>query len=129
MPFEKFTEIRRSHMAKVSISPTGMISFSDGAKRRFGLKDYDFCILYYDKDSKKIGIELTKEEHADGAINLRKRTTGAYIAAKSFVDFFNLGFTNTMIFHLERDEKSGYLIIDLNKGKKRMKKKDAGMNE
>ena len=45
MAFEKFKQTGRSYASKVSISPRGMISFTDGARHRFGLDKYDllFC--------------------------------------------------------------------------------------
>ena len=120
MAFIKFTEHGRSYEAKASISQTGMISFSDGARKRFIMDDKGMCVLYYDPDTKKIGIELTSDKTAEGARRIRLRNTGADIAAKGFLQFFNICVKETMLYTLELDDNTGYLVIDMSKGKARM---------
>ncbi len=119
MPFVKFTEPRRSYVAKASLSRLGMISLSDGARRRFKLDDYGSCCLYYDEDTRTIGIELVKDKNCEGAMKIRlRKTTGADIAAKSFIEFFDIGVKETMTFPIDRDDTTGMLVIELNEGRK-----------
>ncbi|MBV9868019.1 MAG: hypothetical protein JO316_21900 [Abitibacteriaceae bacterium] len=119
MPFIKYTETGRSFAPKVSINRTGLISFSDGARKRFNLDAYQFCVLYYEPETYRIGIELTNDGKAEGIKRLRLRSTGADIAAKSFVDFFALPLKGTTICDLSKDEDSGLLTFDLSRGKVR----------
>ncbi len=65
MAFIKFTEHGRSFAPRASISRTGTLSFSYGARNRH-LADYKFCVLYYDPDTRRIGIELTNDDNAEG---------------------------------------------------------------
>ncbi|MBW3622847.1 MAG: hypothetical protein KY468_05490 [Armatimonadetes bacterium] len=116
MPFVKYIETGRSFASKASVSKTGLISFNDGARRRFLMDEFDFCVLYYDKETRKIGIELTKDENAEGARKLRKRTTGADVAAKSFIDFFQIPLQGTTMCDAEADEDSNLIVLDLKKG-------------
>ena len=90
MAFVRFTEVNKSFVARVSISPRGMLNFTDGARKRYHLDEYDFCVLYYDKDAQIIGVELTKDEQAEGAIKIRKRITGADLGIKNFLDYFGI---------------------------------------
>lgn len=62
MAFVRFTEVNKSFVARVSISPRGMLNFTDGARKRYHLDSYDFYVLYYDNDARIIGVELTKDE-------------------------------------------------------------------
>jgi hypothetical protein len=119
MAFIKFTEGGRSYAAKASLSKSGMLSISDGARRRFHLDDFGFCVLYYDPDTNRIGVELTANKESDGARRIRFRPTGADVAAKSFVDFFGIDARETKTYQVEQDEESGMLTIDLNQGKTR----------
>lgn len=122
MAFVKFTEHGRSYTSRASISKNGMLSFSDGARRRFGMDERGMCVLYYDADTRRIGIEFTDNESAEGARRIRLRSTGADVAAKSFVEYFNIGVRETMLFSVERDEETGLAVIDLESGRKRIKK-------
>lgn len=124
MAFIKFTEHGRSYAAKASISKNGMLSFSDGARKRFEMDKSRFCILYYDPETKRIGIEFTTDKNAEGARKIRFRSTGADVAAKSYVDFFDIGIKETMLFPIEKDNDTGYAIIELSKGKPRLKKQE-----
>jgi len=126
MAFIKFTEHGRSYSAKVSISRNGMLSFSDGARKRFEMDKLAICVLYYDPDTRRIGVEFTADEKAEGARKIRLRSTGADVAAKSFVEFFNIGVQETTIFPLERDEDTGLAVIDLDSGKRRVSRKAKG---
>lgn len=116
MAFIKFTERGKSYAAKATISKAGMLSFSDGAKRRYRMGDYQYCVLYYDPDTKRIGIELTNNTEAEGARKIRHRDTGCDVSAKAFLEYFNIGYRKTTRFELERDEDSGMLVINLTNG-------------
>ena len=123
MPFIKYTEKGRSYAARTSISKTGMLSFSDGACKRFKMGDYKFVVLYYDPDTQRVGVELTNDEQAEGVKKLRHRATGADVAAKSFVDFFNIGVRATTTYEVGKDDESGLVVVDLQTGKQRAVRK------
>lgn len=119
MAFVKFTETGKSFAARASISPRGMISLNDGARRKFSLDSFNFAVLYYDAEKKLVGIELTNNENTEGAIKIRLRTTGADLAAKSFIDFFEISPTVTTMYSVTGGEQENWILIDLNSGKER----------
>ncbi len=95
---------------------------------KFHLDKYQNCVLYYDENTKRIGIELTQDENAKGIKSLRIRqpkggeAAGADISAKSFLDFFGIGVTSTTIYPVAQDPETGLLVVDLNTGKTRRKR-------
>jgi hypothetical protein len=121
--FVKFTETGKSFAPKASLNPRGYLSFNEGARKRYEIDKYDYVFLYYDHDDKKIGVELGIGGATEGALNLRKRQTGATVGAKAFVDYFDIPIKDTMIFDISQDDETGFLIIDLSSGKVRGAKK------
>lgn len=107
-----------------------MLSFNEGAKTRFSIGDYGFCVLYYDADTNRMGIELVNDPAAEGAKRLRHRDTGSDVAAKSVMDFFAISVTRTTSYDIVRDAQSGLLVIDLRSGRERgASKTSAGKRE
>lgn len=125
MAFVKFTEVNKSFVARVSISPRGMLNFTDGARKRYSLDFYDFCVLYYDRDAQIIGVQLVADEHTDGAIKIRKRITGADVGIKNFLDFFGIAPKKTSMYEIEQGETKDWINIKLNTARERKEgKKD-----
>jgi len=125
MAFIKFTETGRSFTAKASISTSGMISFNDGARRKYRMDEYEYCILYFDQQEKCIGVELTNDKVADGVMKLRKRNTGADIGAKSFLGYFDIAPDTTTMYETRTGEEDNWIIIDLKTGRKRKSKSES----
>lgn len=119
MAFVKFTETGKSFTPKISISSRGMVGFNQGARNRFELEKYKVCILYYDKDEHKVGIELSTDENAEGAMRLRLRQIGADIGAKSFLAYFDIAPEGTMLYPAKAGDQPNWIIIDLKTGKQR----------
>lgn len=86
--FERF--IKKSgkvNESVVSIWKCGQIGFNKAAIKEFGIDEYPYAILYYNKEEDCIGIELTRKM-GDGAIRiLGKGQIGIRISAKSFLDY------------------------------------------
>ncbi|MHB9133979.1 MAG: hypothetical protein ACYDBB_23165 [Armatimonadota bacterium] len=119
MLFEKFTSKGRSFVPRASISRTGLIGLNHGARERLGLDQFTHCILYYDRSEQVIGIELTNDGKSEGAQKIRFRTTGADIAGKSFMLYFDLDIRETALFPITRDDDTGFLMIKIKEGKVR----------
>ena len=113
MAFERFTQGRRSYAPKASLNKSGVIGMNEGARQRFRLEEFKFAVLYYDRDAQRIGIQLTNDPNEAGARKLRLRPTGADVSARSFFQFFELDVQETRSRPLAKDQKTGYLIIDL----------------
>lgn len=120
MPFERFTDTGRSHAAKASIGhPSGLLGFNDAARRRFKMDDFGFVVLFYDRDSKIVGVQLTGDEKSEGAKKLRLRTTGADVSARGFLDYFAIKLSATTAYDVGYDEEGKMILLDLSKGKER----------
>jgi len=132
MGFVRFADKGRGHAPRASISPSGLIGLNRGTLRKFRLDQYKYCVLYYDADTQRIGIELTTDESAEGARSLRIRhpggteASGADISAKGFLDYFDVGVTATTVYPIVRDADSGLLAIRLSEGKARRKRERSG---
>jgi hypothetical protein len=124
VPFVKYTGGVRSYVPRVSISKSGMLSFNEGAKQRFRIGEHGYCVLYYDPDTRRVGIELVNDENVEGARRLRHRDTGSDLAVKSFLDFFDIGVERTTSYPITRDDETGYLVLDLTTGRERGSGKD-----
>jgi hypothetical protein len=124
MPFERFTDVGRSYVPRATLSRYGAIAFNHGARRKFGLDQFAFCVLYFDADTREIGIELTNEKDASGAVRLRLRgKTGADVAARSFMDYYGIAATDTIAYPLKRSPDSGFLVIELDSPSARARKR------
>ena len=119
MAFIKYTAKGRSHAPRATIAQSGRLSFSDGTRKRYDLDSYTHCVLYYDPDTRRVAVELTGDSSAEGAITLRHRPTGADVSAKSFIDYFDMGVSETTTYDVVRDPETGWLVIDLNRGRRR----------
>ncbi len=113
MPFERFTEVGRSFRPRASIRSTGQIGFSYAAVKRFDLVKYNYAVLFFDKETKKIGIKLTKDENEEGAVRLFTRNGNGSISARSFLYYYQISHKKTKQFDIDRDAESGYLIISV----------------
>lgn len=114
MAFEKFTKTRgRGYVPKVSIWNKGQIGFNEGALLRFNLKQFDYAVLFYDKDNKRIGIKFTNDKE-DGTIKFVKRVTGgASISGKAFLDFYDIRPTENKKYDVVYNAEEGLYIIDI----------------
>lgn len=117
MAFERFKEIGRSFAPKVSIRTNGQLGFSQGAVVRFEIGSYKYCQLYFDKHSNRIGLKFTNEDD-EMVANIFNKRNNCYIAAKTFLDYYNIDYGKTRSFTLLRDEDSEMIVIDLNKPQK-----------
>ena len=117
MPFERFKEIGRSFAPKASFRKNGQIGFSQGAVKRFRIGEYKYCGLYFDKEEEMIGLEFKNEDDGMVASVFNKRNN-CYIAAKTFLDYYNIDYGKTKSFLLNKDDNSGLIVIDSKKPQK-----------
>lgn len=113
MSFEKFTHVGRGYKPKVSVTRSGLLGFNQGAVKHFELEKYDWAILYYDKDSARIGIGLTNNENEDGICKLRKRAAGADVSARSFFDYFEINYDETNRYDATWDDNEKMIVVSL----------------
>lgn len=117
--FIKFTEVNSPFRAKVTVrQKTGQIGFSSGAVNKYGISKYTCLVMYYAPEDRIVGLQLTNDESAEGAIRIVKRKANNYFSAKNFLDCFGVDYTHSTRFDLERDAETGMLYFCLDKGEK-----------
>lgn len=116
MAFVKFTRTgARIGTPRVSVWSRGQIGFNQAAVDDYGIDKFKFVVLYYDEDAKRIGLEFTNDEKADGACKLAfRKNAGVSISAIAFLKTFKIDYSETKGFDLGFDKESGFYTIDLN---------------
>ena len=114
MPFNfvRFTDTETSFAASVTIRATGQMGFSSGAQNLYCIRDYDYCILYFDSERRAVGIELSNQK-CDGAIPIKKSDSNTHIRAKNFCDRFGIDYSKSHRHRLNKDPETGYLYLEL----------------
>lgn len=120
MGFERFTLAGRAFRPKVSIRSTGQIGFSHGCVTRHGLDKTPFAVLFYDRDTKRIGVKPMSDRNEDGALKLSVRGGSGSISARSFLDYYHIEYDKTRSFDVTYDDESGMLIINLKQADNRV---------
>ena len=124
MAFERFTGTGRSYASRVSVSKAGLISFNNGATKRFRIDERPYAVLFYDAEENRMGIMLTDNAEEAGARKIRLRESGADVAAKVFFDYYGVAVDETMVYEPTLDEEGEMVIIDLGSGKPRSRGAD-----
>ena len=91
MAFEEFKAKGGKFTPQVTINKSGGFGLSSGMHHRYQLDKYVGVKLYFDRDSKKVGIRLIEEEES-GMFKLKKRSNekGAFFSARSFLESYAL---------------------------------------
>lgn len=113
MAFELFSGIKGRHVPRVSIRSTHQIGFNDAAVKELRLQHVSCVQLYFDKDNNLIGIKPVASDKEPSAVKLRKRSTGADIAAKSFLDYYRVSREHTITVGAVWDDEKKMVVLDL----------------
>ena len=113
MPFELFTQTGRGYKPKISITKSGLIGFNQGAVKHFNLTNFEYAVLYYDRDNSRIGIGLTNNKDENGICKLRKRASGADVSAKSFYDYYDINYRESKRYDAEWDGDEDKIVVTL----------------
>lgn len=116
MVWEKFTRVGKSFKPKISIRGNSQIGLNFASIEAFKLNDYQFAVLYFDKENKKVGIKLTNSKDEDGVCRLRVRgKAGASISARSYIDCYKLNNLKKHRFNAkwDTDSKEKMIVADL----------------
>ena len=116
MPFEKFTLTGKSYQPKISIRANGQIGFNQGAVEKCNLKNFEFVVLYFDKDAKRIGMRPTNEKE-DGVCKIQIRDMNGAVGAKSFLDYYSVDYKKTERYDPTWDDTNKMIVISLMKEK------------
>ncbi len=100
----------RSQDPKLSIWKAGQISFNKASVDKFNLDKVTHCVLYYDKETKKIGIKPTTDEKESSRLKLKKYKWGCLLWAKNYVKSFGFSTVKTRQLHPYWDEKDQMIV-------------------
>jgi hypothetical protein len=114
MPFEKFSETRRSFKPKISIRSNGSIAFNTGAVEKFRLGRYKFVTLFFDRENNKIGVKPT-EASEDGSHALHHGKTGASLSGTRFLAYFDMIPPKTIRADAKWDEQEGMIVATISR--------------
>jgi hypothetical protein len=113
MAFERFKKTGRGYTPKVSIWLRGQIGFNHGAVQKYNISDWDYAILYFDKDEQKIGIKFTNDASEKGVCKITKGKTGAFISAKPFLSYYDISHEKTKKYDVEFDDENDMYVVSL----------------
>jgi len=119
MAFEKYEEGGRGRGRPrntepiISLRKSGSIGVNQAAIDEYFEAD-DGAVLYYDAEEHRIGIEPVADKDADdAAYTVSKTDSGGTIAAKSFLERYDLRPEVTTQYDPEWDDDVGLLTVDL----------------
>ena len=130
MAFEKYTGARKSSRgAMVTVRKTGQIVFNSAAAREMKIVDIPAVSLYYESETKMIGVKVETDTKAQGARKLGKLGQTRTISASSFIHFYGIILKKNIKLIPTFDKKKDMILLDLTKalrggaGRGRRKKK------
>ena len=115
MAFERFTDVGRVFRPRASLRQNGQIGFNGGAIKRFEMNKFSHVVLFYDKETHRIGVKLTNDKTEEGASTLITRTGNGTVSARSFMEYYQLIPEETTQYDIERDPESQMLVIRVGK--------------
>jgi hypothetical protein len=114
MAFERFVKPGRIYTPSVSIWSRGQISFNQGCAIKYNLGNYKYAVLFYDQESRRIGIKFTNNEAENGAIAMNKGRTGFTLSGNAFLGYYDIPHETTRKYTVQYDDAEEIYIIDLN---------------
>jgi hypothetical protein len=113
MGFEKYEGQRpRGTKDIVSIRKNGQIAFNSKSVQSFDVRNYKYAYLYYDKDRKKIGIELSNNK-GRGARKITMLGGTALISGSAFLKHFNISIQKAKKFEPDWDPTKKMITLQL----------------
>ncbi|MHB8066814.1 MAG: hypothetical protein ACYDIC_02825 [Desulfobaccales bacterium] len=114
MSFERFTQTGQRFKPKLSIwGKGGQIGFNKGAMNRFSFDNFRYAILFFDRENRRLGIKFTNDEKEEGIIKFNPRKTGAVIAGKAFLEYYNIDYSKTKTYDVVFDQENDLYIVNL----------------
>ena len=110
MAWVKFTQAGKGFSPKAKLWRGGQIGFTQGAVKRYRLDKKKYVVLYFDSDEQKIGVQLTNDSEAEGAISIVNRGKSCFISAKSFLEFYGIRYPSSAKLDIF-EESENFLVI------------------
>lgn len=120
MAWELFTQVGSKFKSRASISANGSISFTQGVGMQFNInKDTSpYAKLYYDKDTKRIGIEFVQAEDNHTIKTNFRDDTGFWFSGKAFLTVFDIMPKTTNLYEIEKSDNLLVIKLDTARARK-----------
>lgn len=107
MTFEQYTKASlRVGEPKIAIWSRGQIGFNNGAVFKYKLNNFNYAILFFDKDTKTVGVRFINNKKEPGAMKLVKRKSGGFsFSAQGFLKFYGIDYSTTKRYDLTYNVK------------------------
>ena len=115
--FKRFTSTDKGFVPMVSVWNKGQVWFSSGAVNKFNLDRYSHLVFLYDESAREIGLLFRGNDKEEGTVKLGKRQTGIIVAAKNFLDCFNIDYSQTKQYLMRVEQAPDLFVISLDQGK------------
>lgn len=123
--FKKHVHISGNNAPKMTIRKGGSLGINQAAARRFGIDSDDYyAVFYYDDENNAIGMEITRDENAEGALKIQYRPYKGdnknviiQVSIKSLLDRYAIDYSESSSYVPFKDEDTGLIVLDLNKPK------------
>jgi hypothetical protein len=79
--------------------------------RRYNLNNFQYSILFFDRDKKRMGIKLTNDEKEEGIIKFNSKR--GVISGKAFLDYYAIDYSETKNYDVTFDQENGLYIVNL----------------
>jgi len=114
MSWERYQGARTSSTPVISFRGRSQIGLNSEAIKEFKLEQYQWVILFFDKDGQRIGLRPTNNKREMGVCKLRvKPPSGASISAGSFIKEHHLGEGSKRRFAAIWDDTEKMIVVDL----------------
>jgi hypothetical protein len=114
MPFERFVPPRPAGARpRVTIRPSGLISFDATAVDVFGLEKHPAAVLFFDKTRKLVGVQPVNSNKEPGAFRMSRRRRSISLKAPQFFEQYGLEIDEPQRFDVSEDKGSKMLTIDV----------------
>lgn len=85
--FQRYTHTGRIAAPLASIWQRGQIGLNKSAVERFGLRQYRYVVLFFDKATASIGLRFSNKKGEAGAKRVTHGPTSSIVSAQSFLHF------------------------------------------
>lgn len=81
---------------------------------KFGIRNYDFCSLHYDRERRLVGFQFSNTEESGVTVRITKKSQNFFVFAKPFLEYFDIDFSRTTVYAAKLQGTGDLVVIDLN---------------
>ncbi len=79
------------------------------------MEKFSHVVLFYDAETKRIGVKLTNDKDEPGASALITRGGNGTVSARSFMEYYRITPKKTTQYDIEREDGGEMLVIGVAK--------------